>query len=241
MTAIIIEYTLCISITFIISFTVGYLFNYSSRRKQTKKETYEDDLLNLIKELKELEDEEDKKIKMRQLKERSKIKSGVSFNQEIEPIEKEEEEVEFSSDKIVEEVKTQKEEPEALVEERSKEIEFSSDKIVEEVKTQKEEPKTLVEEKKKEIETSNDEIIEGVKPKLFRKARKGNPQDDLTQIKGVGQALENKLNELGVYYFFQIAEWNEANLNWLLENTTLAVRAKRDEWVKQARELVKNR
>src|SRR6056297_915810 len=36
--------------------------------------------------------------------------------------------------------------------------------------------------------------------------------DDLKEINGVGPALEEKLNEIGVYRFEQIANWTEANI-----------------------------
>ena len=32
--------------------------------------------------------------------------------------------------------------------------------------------------------------------------------DDLTQIKGVPKVLERKLHKMGVFYFWQIAEWS---------------------------------
>ena len=65
-------------------------------------------------------------------------------------------------------------------------------------------------------------------------------EDDLEEINGIGPMLGELLNEIGVYYFWQIAEWGPAEIEWVdnkLEH--FKGRIERDEWVSQARELAK--
>lgn len=77
------------------------------------------------------------------------------------------------------------------------------------------------------------------KPDLKSMPDKGKP-DDLKEISGIGVKLEKLLNDLGVYYFSQIAEWNEENLNWIDEHLgVFKGRAKRDKWIEQAKILAK--
>lgn len=62
--------------------------------------------------------------------------------------------------------------------------------------------------------------------------------DDLTQIKGVPKVLERTLHQVGVYYFWQIAEWSPeevASVDSQLER--FQGRIGRDDWVAQASEL----
>lgn len=64
-------------------------------------------------------------------------------------------------------------------------------------------------------------------------------KDDLTEIKGVGKFIETKLNDLGIYTFVQIANFDDA----MITNVTRAIeffpgRIEQDEWLPQARELV---
>ena len=63
-------------------------------------------------------------------------------------------------------------------------------------------------------------------------------KDDLQVIKGIGPFIEEKLNALGIYMFVQIARMTSD----LEEEVNVAIeffpgRVKRDEWVKQAKEL----
>lgn len=62
--------------------------------------------------------------------------------------------------------------------------------------------------------------------------------DDLTQIKGVAKVLERKLHNVGVFYFWQIAEWSAEDVAYVdgqLE--AFQGRIERDDWVTQATEL----
>jgi predicted flap endonuclease-1-like 5' DNA nuclease len=62
--------------------------------------------------------------------------------------------------------------------------------------------------------------------------------DDLTQIKGVPKVLQRKLHRVGVFYFWQIAEWSPEDVRYV--DSKLAAfkgRIERDAWVSQANEL----
>jgi predicted flap endonuclease-1-like 5' DNA nuclease/predicted nucleic acid-binding Zn-ribbon protein len=66
--------------------------------------------------------------------------------------------------------------------------------------------------------------------------------DDLKRINGIGLRLEKRLNELGVYYFDQIAELSAGEAAWL-DQQLGEFRGKlyRDEWLDQARDLAEGR
>jgi predicted flap endonuclease-1-like 5' DNA nuclease len=61
--------------------------------------------------------------------------------------------------------------------------------------------------------------------------------DDLSQLKGVASGIENRLNELGVYTFKQIALWNDENIVEFSRLLSFKDRIHREQWVDQAREL----
>src|SRR5882672_3194698 len=62
--------------------------------------------------------------------------------------------------------------------------------------------------------------------------------DDLTQIKGVPKVLERKLHRVGVFYFWQIAEWSPEDVKYVDgQLTAYRGRIERDDWVNQANEL----
>ncbi|NOX51465.1 MAG: hypothetical protein GXP16_13165 [Gammaproteobacteria bacterium] len=68
-----------------------------------------------------------------------------------------------------------------------------------------------------------------------------NRKDDLTKLKGVGEKLAQQLSELGVTQFAQIAQLSEVALNdeeHCLH--TLRNRIIRDEWIEQARSLLRS-
>lgn len=64
--------------------------------------------------------------------------------------------------------------------------------------------------------------------------------DDLTRIKGVGPRLSDKLNDLGVYHFRQIADWNKAQATWVDDQVAGKGRIAREAWVSQARKFISN-
>ncbi len=118
----------------------------------------------------------------------------------------------------------------------------------------------VVESELKETETednkvdvsSSDELIKvkevlkdeeneaSVKPILLTEAPKEGA-DKLSTIKGIGPVLERKLNELGIYSFEQIASWDEKQELWIGTQMAFPKRVTREAWVKQAKELLKNK
>jgi predicted flap endonuclease-1-like 5' DNA nuclease len=72
---------------------------------------------------------------------------------------------------------------------------------------------------------------------LLTHAPDGKP-DDLKQLKGVGKALERTLHKVGVFYFWQIAEWSPEDVKYVDSKlSTFRGRIERDGWVNQASEL----
>lgn len=62
--------------------------------------------------------------------------------------------------------------------------------------------------------------------------------DDLEMINGIGPMLCELLNEVGVYYFWQIAEWGPDEIEWVDDKLQhFKGRIQRDDWVGQARAL----
>ena len=61
--------------------------------------------------------------------------------------------------------------------------------------------------------------------------------DDLKEISGVGEVLEGKLHEAGVYTFRQVADWTPDQVAAFDEVLSFKDRINRDEWLKQAAEL----
>jgi len=97
-----------------------------------------------------------------------------------------------------------------------------------------------------EPEVSKDEIAakakKAVKTALGDKIPKATAKskNDLTQIKGVGPFIEGKLNEIGIYTFEQVSKFDKD----FIELVTNAIqffpgRIKRDNWVGQAKKLLK--
>jgi predicted flap endonuclease-1-like 5' DNA nuclease len=59
--------------------------------------------------------------------------------------------------------------------------------------------------------------------------------DDLTQIKGVEKLLERKLHKVGVFYFWQIAQWSPEDVRHVDEQlANFHGRIEQDHWVDQA-------
>lgn len=67
-------------------------------------------------------------------------------------------------------------------------------------------------------------------------APEGEP-DDLKQISGVGPVLEKKLNELGIYHFWQIAKFEQKDIDLVNDAMAFPGRIERDEWIAQAQNL----
>ena len=58
--------------------------------------------------------------------------------------------------------------------------------------------------------------------------------DDLKKLKGLGPAFEKKLNEAGVYHFWQIAALSDEQIAGLEEELAIQGRFERDGWKEQA-------
>ena len=77
--------------------------------------------------------------------------------------------------------------------------------------------------------------------KMDDKGRLSEPQgeaDDLKKISGVGPAFEKKLNSAGIFHFWQLAALKPEQVEALEEELSMQGRMERDEWVKQANELM---
>ena len=62
--------------------------------------------------------------------------------------------------------------------------------------------------------------------------------DNLTRIKGVKRVMERTLHDAGVFYFWQIADWSEEDVEHMHDILPeFKGRIERDEWVEQASEL----
>jgi predicted flap endonuclease-1-like 5' DNA nuclease len=59
-------------------------------------------------------------------------------------------------------------------------------------------------------------------------------RDDLTQIIGIDDATERKLNALGVYHFRQIAAWDDGAARWIEFRLNEPGRVARERWTEQA-------
>ncbi len=62
--------------------------------------------------------------------------------------------------------------------------------------------------------------------------------DDLTALKGIAQVLEQRLHELGIYTYSQIAHWNEENIKEFSSRLAFKDRIQRERWVEQAQQLL---
>ncbi len=65
--------------------------------------------------------------------------------------------------------------------------------------------------------------------------------DDLSRIKGVGPATEQRLHELGVTSYAQIAAWSADEAAWFGEQLFFPGRVERENWIELARELMADR
>ena len=76
----------------------------------------------------------------------------------------------------------------------------------------------------------------GSRPKALKKPRK-DKADDLKKISGIGPANEEKLHNLGIYHYDQIAQWGRPEIRWIGQFLSFAGRIDREDWVGQAKTL----
>jgi predicted flap endonuclease-1-like 5' DNA nuclease len=70
------------------------------------------------------------------------------------------------------------------------------------------------------------------------KEPKADKKDDLKLIKGIGEVIENLLNDNGIYYFKQISNWTDENIEWMNRNVIyFPKKIKREDWRGQAKKL----
>ena len=72
-----------------------------------------------------------------------------------------------------------------------------------------------------------------------KKAAAKTDGDDLTQLSGVGPVIVKKLNEAGITTFKQIAEWTAKDVEHFDEELSFKGRIERENWIDQAKELMK--
>jgi len=63
--------------------------------------------------------------------------------------------------------------------------------------------------------------------------------DDLKLISGVGPVISDRLNELGIYHFRQIAQFEQRDIDLVNDAISFPGRIERDEWIDQADNLAK--
>lgn len=81
-------------------------------------------------------------------------------------------------------------------------------------------------------------VAEDAGPVTFKTASHGE-KDNLRRIFGVGPMLEGLLNNHGVFYFWQVANWTDNDVDIMDERLdTFKGRIVRDNWVEQANQLV---
>jgi len=95
-------------------------------------------------------------------------------------------------------------------------------------------------EKEEEIKEEVDEASVKEEIEHLEEAR-SEGKDKLSTIKGIGPVLEEKLNKLGIYHFDQIAVWTVEQQAWIGKELQFPKRVEREEWVKQAKELLENK
>ena len=75
------------------------------------------------------------------------------------------------------------------------------------------------------------------KPRGLPRPRNGK-RDNLQAIRGLGQLDETALNNLGVFHFDQVAEWDQRSILWLENHAFARGRIAREEWQAHARALI---
>ncbi|QFU16407.1 30S ribosomal protein S2 [Microvirga thermotolerans] len=75
----------------------------------------------------------------------------------------------------------------------------------------------------------------GIDEQFERLAAPRGAPDDLTKLTGVGPQLEKKLNEAGIFHYWQIAAMKPADVEQLDKELKLNGRIDRDGWINQAR------
>ncbi|MGE0881632.1 MAG: hypothetical protein AB7L13_23720 [Acidimicrobiia bacterium] len=64
------------------------------------------------------------------------------------------------------------------------------------------------------------------------------PHDDLNKIIGIGPVINQKLHDMGVHWFDQIAGWSDDDVDRIGRQLDFPGRIQREEWREQAREIL---
>ncbi len=91
---------------------------------------------------------------------------------------------------------------------------------------------------KEEASSEFAEIKEDFRPQALKEPM-GGKSDDLTQINGIGPKINETLHSLGIYHFTQIAEFSRENIAWVDHYLSFKGRIDREDWVGQAKKIVK--
>ena len=83
-----------------------------------------------------------------------------------------------------------------------------------------------------QADAPSDDVEEDAPPTL---AMPSGGADDLKRIKGVGPKNELALNDLGIFTFSQIAEWNPSHIKWVEKRLDFPGRVGREDWIGQAK------
>lgn len=84
-------------------------------------------------------------------------------------------------------------------------------------------------------ETPRDSVLD---PKLgFIYKTRPEKTDDLTAIEGISPVLEQRLQDLGIYTYEQMAAWDDDHVKEFSARLVFKDRIKRERWVEQSREL----
>lgn len=83
------------------------------------------------------------------------------------------------------------------------------------------------------------EVQDPGRPELLDAPLRGKP-DDLTAISGIGKAVEELLQKLGVFHYAQIAQWNRDEAVWIERHIGFAGRVTRENWSVQASKLAES-
>lgn len=119
--------------------------------------------------------------------------------------------------------------------------------IADETKVEEEAPDTDADVDKPIEETAapsgSEENIEEVPVKVdhrpdWLEAPRNGKADDLTAIKGIGQAIQSMLHENGIFHYSQIADWNSDEAIWVERKIGFSGRVSREKWIEQAKKLV---
>jgi len=80
-------------------------------------------------------------------------------------------------------------------------------------------------------------VTEDMRP-TRRNLSAGEKADDLKVINGIGPVIEDKLNNEGIYFYQQVADFDEDNTKWVDNHMAFPGRIHREDWIGQAKVLI---